>query len=99
MKPFLFASLLAPGLFAQSLTGLWDATVVSGGVTVPFRMEFKSDGANVDAWFFNGEDKFVSNSGRLDNGKLRVHFDHIAAVLDASFKDGVLDGMYTGKGR
>ncbi|HXP88153.1 MAG TPA: TlpA disulfide reductase family protein [Bryobacteraceae bacterium] len=104
MKLFLLAGLLSPTLFAQSLTGLWDATVVSGGVTVPFRMEFKSEGApgqaqTVQAWFFNGEDRFVSNSGRFENGKLSVHFDHIAAVLDATYKGGVLDGMYAGKGR
>jgi len=104
MKLFLLAGLLSPTLFAQSLTGLWDATVVSGGVTVPFRMEFKSEGApgqaqTVQAWFFNGEDRFVSNSGRFENGKLSVHFDHIAAVLDATYKGGVLDGMYAGNGR
>lgn len=104
MKLYLLVGLVAPALFAQSLTGLWDATVVSGGVAVPFRMEFKSDGAkgqsqNVQAWFFNGDDKFISNSGRLENGKLSVHFDQIAAVLDATYKNGALDGVYTGKGK
>ena len=77
MKPLLFAFSLAPVLLAQSITGLWDATVVSGGVTVPFRMEFKSDGAQVQAqqvqaWFFNGEDRTPSTSGTLANGKLSV---------------------------
>ena len=99
MRVYLLAGLLTPALFAQSLTGLWDATVVSGGATVPFRMEFRSDRSAVEAWFFNGDDKFVSNSGHFENGKLSVHFDHIAAVLDATYKDGRLDGMYVGKGR
>jgi thiol-disulfide isomerase/thioredoxin len=99
MKPLLFALSLAPVLMAQSITGMWDATVQSGGVTVPFRMEFKSDGAQVQAWFFNGEDRTPSTSGTLANGKLTVHFDQLAAVLDATYKDGRIDGMFNGRGK
>src|SRR5580698_4927000 len=99
MKPLLFALSLAPVLMAQSITGMWDATVQSGGVTVPFRMEFKSDGTLVQAWFFNGEDRTPSTSGTLANGKLTVHFDQLAAVLDATYKDGRIDGMFNGRGK
>ena len=30
--------------WAQSLTGLWDATVQVNGITIPFRMEFAGGG-------------------------------------------------------
>jgi len=99
MKPLLFAFSLAPVLLAQSITGMWDATVVSSGVTVPFRMEFKSDGQQTQAWFYNGEDKTASTGGTLANGKLTVRFDQLAAVLDATYKDGRIDGMFNGRGK
>jgi hypothetical protein len=37
----------APAAMAQSLTGLWDATVVLNGLEIPFRMEFGGQGATV----------------------------------------------------
>ena len=99
MKRLLLSALLLPVAFAQSLTGLWDATVVSGGVTVPFRMEFASEGTRVQAWFFNDTDKTPSTSGSFENGALLVNFDHLAAKLQATWKDGRLEGVFLGKGR
>jgi len=95
--PFLLA--LAPVALAQSLTGLWDATVVSGGVTVPFRMEFASDGSRVQAWFFNAGDRTASTAGTFDNGALRIQFAQLGTRLEASFKDGRFDGTYIGSRR
>jgi thiol-disulfide isomerase/thioredoxin len=99
MNKILLPALLLPVAFAQSLTGLWDATVVSGGVTVPFRMEFASEGARVQAWFFNDTEKTRSTSGSLENGALVVNFDQLAAVLKATLKDGRLDGTFIGRGK
>jgi len=49
---------------AQSLAGLWDATVVVNGLTIPFRMEFSGDGQGIQGSFFNGDEK-VSSVKRL----------------------------------
>ena len=54
-------SLAAPAR-AQSLAGLWDATVVVGAgqdkgtIEVPFRFEIAGTGSSVKGSFFNGDD-------------------------------------------
>ena len=61
---------------AQSLAGLWDATVVvsagqdKGTIEVPFRFEISGTGADVKGSFFNGDDKVTSTIGTLENGTL-----------------------------
>ena len=96
MKTLALSVFLVPALFGQSFTGMWDATVVSGGVTVPFRMQFANDGAQVQAWFFNVDDKTPSTFGRFENGSLLLKFDHLGTRLEAKWKDGHLEGMYYG---
>jgi thiol-disulfide isomerase/thioredoxin len=90
------ASLLlaAPAAWAQSVAGLWDATINFNGTEIPFKLELSGDGANVKGWFFNGDDREVSNSGKLENGSLVLNFDSYLAKLTATVKDGVLDGEY-----
>jgi thiol-disulfide isomerase/thioredoxin len=86
--------LLAPAASAQSVAGLWDATINYNGADIPFKLELSGDGANVKGWFFNGDDREVSNSGKLENGSLVLNFDSYLAKLTATIKDGVLDGEY-----
>jgi hypothetical protein len=59
---FLLTALLAaaPSLMAQSLAGLWDATVNVNGLDVPFRMELSGVGQGIQASFFNGDEKVTS---------------------------------------
>jgi thiol-disulfide isomerase/thioredoxin len=86
--------LLAPAAWAQSVSGLWDATINFNGAEIPFRLEIAADGANVKGWFFNGDDREISNSGRFESGALALDFDSYAAKLKATVKDGVLEGEY-----
>src|SRR4051794_40769576 len=92
-------SLAAPAR-AQSLAGLWDATVVVGAgqdkgtIEVPFRFEIAGTGSNVKGSFFNGDEKVTSTSGQLANGKLTLSFDEYGTTLEADVKDGRLEGHY-----
>ncbi len=86
--------LLAPAAWAQSVSGLWDATINFNGTDIPFRFELSGDGAGIKGWFFNGDDREVSNSGTLENGTLILNFDSYLAKLTGTFKDGVFDGQY-----
>src|SRR5262249_40994996 len=79
---------------AQSLAGLWDATVVANGVTIPFQMELAIEGSNLKGSFFNGDEKVTSTRGRLENGSLTLEFEHYATRLEATLKDGMLEGRY-----
>ena len=86
-----------PGrITAQSASpaGMWDATVTVGGVEIPFRMEFSGAGSAVKGSFFNGDEKITSTTGAFQNGSLTLSFDEYGTSLDATLKDGVLDGQY-----
>ena len=86
---------LAPAVMAQSLNGLWDATVLVNGVAIPFRMELSSQGTSATGTFFNGDERLSSTNGRFENGRLTLDFDYYTGRLEASFKDGELQGTYT----
>ena len=81
---------------AQSLSGLWDATVVvNGNLDVPFRMEFSGSGSAAKGSFFNGDEKVTSTTGRFENGSLVLSFDEYGTHLEATLKDGRLEGQYS----
>src|SRR6185369_15440866 len=82
---------------AQPVNGLWDATVVvnNGALEIPFRFELSGSGPNVKGSFFNGDDKTTSTSGSLENGRLTLNFDELGTKLEATLKDGRLDGQYS----
>jgi thiol-disulfide isomerase/thioredoxin len=93
------ALLAVPGLWAQSVAGLWDATLTQNGEQIPFKVGFSGTGSAVKGWFFNGEEKEISNGGSLENGSLKLNFDSYAAVLKLTLKDGALDGEYVSRGK
>lgn len=91
MTRILAAAILAltPAI-AQSIDGLWNATVIVNGLDIPFKFECADDGCS----FFNGDEKVTSTSGRFTEGTLALNFDHYGTKLQASLKDGVLEGKY-----
>jgi thiol-disulfide isomerase/thioredoxin len=86
--------LLAPSAWAQSVAGMWDATMDFNGTQIPFRFELAGQGATIKGWFFNGDDREISNAGSLENGKLVLNYDSYLAKLTGTFKDGAFDGEY-----
>ena len=84
---------------AQPIAGWWDATIQINGVATPFPLEISGSGANVTASFFNGDDRYPSTQGRFENGKLVLNWDYYAATLEATLRDGVLEGQYAGTRR
>jgi thiol-disulfide isomerase/thioredoxin len=84
------------GAGAQSLTGLWDATVVvNPGIEIPFRFELAGSGSALKGSFFNGDEKVTSTTGHLENGAIVLSFDEYGTRLEATVKDGRLEGQYT----
>ena len=81
-------------LFAESIAGLWDATVSVNEVDIPFRIELSLKGRKASGSFFNGDERVRSTSGRFDNGELTLHFDHYATKLAARWEDEQLTGTY-----
>jgi thiol-disulfide isomerase/thioredoxin len=79
---------------AQSLTGIWDATVVVNKIEIPFRFEIAGAGTAIKGSFFNGDEKVTSTSGQFENGSLVLSFDEYGSKVIATLKDGRLEGEY-----
>jgi thiol-disulfide isomerase/thioredoxin len=91
-----FLFLLLPLLASQgeTLTGLWDATVIADGVHVPFRMTLTQKGAVVSGILYDGPIEYKSDSGKFENGKLHLHWNITNADLDAALEGSQLKGKY-----
>src|SRR5262249_50677796 len=95
MKPLAVLVLAATALVAQPLKGLWEATVNVSGQEIPFRIELTGNEPAIQGWFFNGDEKVVSTSGKFENNTLVLLFDYYAGKLEADYKDGELTGSYS----
>jgi thiol-disulfide isomerase/thioredoxin len=103
------AMLAASPALAQTPAGLWDATVTVSTtpngpgtppvpVDIPFRFEITCGGAacaTPKASFFNGDDKVTSTSGEFTNGTLTLSYDEYGTKLEATLRDGRLEGQYS----
>lgn len=89
-----FAALsLSAAAFAGSLDGRWDATLVQGGVTVPFRLDIAGDGDKVVGTLFGHENEYTT-SGSLKNGEVELVFEHYLTSIFAKVQpNGELDGQ------
>jgi thiol-disulfide isomerase/thioredoxin len=97
VKTKLWAALLfaiAPAAMAQSLDGLWDATITFNGQDIPFRLQIAGEGSNLRGWLFNGAEKVVASGATFQDGSLVLNFDSYAAKLEAKLQDGALVGQY-----
>jgi peroxiredoxin len=95
-RSFSGLAVLALGLAAvapaESLEGRWAATLVQSGVTIPFRLDISGDGDKVVGTLYNGEDKEFTTNASFKDGKLQLNFDHYLTSIDATVKNGELDG-------
>jgi thiol-disulfide isomerase/thioredoxin len=89
------ALLTASAALAQPPAGTWDATISVNNVEIPFRFELSGTAPNLRGAFFNGDDRIPSTGGRFENGSLLLNFDQYGSKLEATWKDGALDGQYT----
>jgi thiol-disulfide isomerase/thioredoxin len=91
----LATSLATPRVFAQqSLDGLWDATIATGGTDVPFRFEIATSGAMAQGFFFEGDRKIGSTSGTLTDGVLTFDYDFLNTTLTLMRFGNELKGTY-----
>jgi thiol-disulfide isomerase/thioredoxin len=84
-----------PAGMAESIAGRWRGTFTTNQLDIPFRIDFQGDGANVKATLFNGDEKYTSTSGRLENGTLQLNWEYFASKLEGTVKDGVIDAQYS----
>jgi thiol-disulfide isomerase/thioredoxin len=87
----------APGASAAGIAGLWDAVVVANNVEVPFRFEIAQTGSRVEGFFFEGDRKVGSTSGSFENGVLKLEYDFLNTMLEATLDGDQLRGTYRNK--
>jgi thiol-disulfide isomerase/thioredoxin len=86
---------IARPLSAQSRPqGLWDAVVVVGPAEIPFRFEIAKQGAGLQGFFFEGQKKIGSTSGKYTDGKLQFDYEGLNTTLSATFDGDKLEGSY-----
>jgi len=82
---------------ASGIDGLWEATVVANGVDIPFRFEIATSGTEVQGFFFEGDQKVGSTSGRFADGVLTLDYDFLNTTLILTLEGDQLKGTYTSK--
>src|SRR6476659_8524277 len=75
------ARLAQPAHAAAGVDGLWDAIVVANGVEIPFRFEIATKGESAQGFFFEGDRKVGSTSGRFADGALTLDYDFLNTTL------------------
>jgi len=84
--------------FAQAapanLDGRWAATMTQkGGTVIPFRLDISGSGDQLVGTLHNGgADIETTTSASLDNGVVKLNFEHYLTKIEATVKDGELDG-------
>jgi len=77
-----------------NLSGLWDATIVSGGVEIPFRFEIAANGKEAQGFFFEGDRKVGSTSGSVGDTGVSFEYELLNTRLDLELKGDDLVGTY-----
>ena len=82
---------------AAKIDGLWDATIVSGGATIPFRFEIETKGTSAKGSFFEADRKIESSEGTYTGGVLKLVWDHLNTTLQLTNSGGTLAGEYVNR--
>jgi thiol-disulfide isomerase/thioredoxin len=93
---FAIAMLAAPRFASAQakIDGLWDATVTVGEAEIPFRFEIATSNGQTQGFFFEGEKKIGSSSGRFSGDALNLQYDQLFSELTATVQDDELRGSY-----
>lgn len=78
----------------QSLAGRWDAHVVVNELEIPFPFEIVEVDSTIQGSFLNGDLRITSTESRVENGTITLRFDQYGARIDATYRDGVIEGHY-----
>ena len=82
---------------AAKIDGLWDATIVTSGATIPFRFEIATKGTSAKGSFFEGDRKIESSEGTYSGGVLKLVWDHLNTTLELTNSGGTLTGDYVNR--
>ncbi len=94
------ASYGASASSANNLDGRWAATLTEGSKVIPFRLDISGSGNHLIGKLYNGaHDDETTTSAKFENGLLILNFEHYLTSIQATLKNGELDGQLVVKRR
>ncbi|HVW73657.1 MAG TPA: TlpA disulfide reductase family protein [Rhizomicrobium sp.] len=87
------AAIAADSVPDSALSGRWDAVLTRNGTNIPFRLDIKGSGADLQGVFYDGFKPYDgTTSASFKDGKLVLNVEHYLTTINATLKDGALDG-------
>lgn len=85
---------------ASAINGRWDAVLTKGGTEIPFRLDIKGSGADLQGVLYDGFKPYDgTTSASFKDGKLTLNIEHYLTTINATLKDGQLDGSVAAQNR
>ena len=85
---------------AAAVNGRWDAVLTRNGTEIPFRLDIKGAGGNLQGIFYDGFKPYDgTTSASYKDGKLVLSVEHYLTTINAALKDGQLDGAAVAQNR
>src|ERR1700761_4748078 len=94
------AAIAADTSDAASLNGRWDAVLTRNGTEIPFRLDIKGSGADLQGMLYDGFQPYDgTTSASFKDGKLVLNIEHYLTTIDAKLVDGKLTGTVDAQNR
>ncbi|HEU0095542.1 MAG TPA: TlpA disulfide reductase family protein [Rhizomicrobium sp.] len=78
---------------SSAISGRWDAMLTRNGTEIPFRLDIKGSGADLQGVLYDGFKPYDgTTSASFKDGKLTLNIEHYLTTISATLKDGQLDG-------
>ncbi|MGZ3280028.1 MAG: TlpA family protein disulfide reductase [Phenylobacterium sp.] len=85
---------------ASAVQGRWDAVLSRNGVDIPFRLDIKGDGPNLQGVFYDGFRPYDgTTSASFKDGKLTLSVEHYLTTINATLAGGKLSGTAAAQNR
>jgi thiol-disulfide isomerase/thioredoxin len=83
------------------IAGRWDAVLIAkNGTEIPFRLDLKGNGDKVQGIFYDGFKPYDgTTNASFKDGKLTLNIEHYLTTINATLKDGQLDGSAAAQNR
>jgi len=85
---------------ADAINGRWDAVLTRNGAEIPFRLDIKGSGAGLQGVLYDGFKPYDgTTSASFKDGKLVLNIEHYLTTINATLKDGRLEGAVVAQNR
>ena len=86
--------------FAADIAGRWDAVLTRNGSEIPFRLDIKGSGNDLQGILFDGSTPYDgTTSASFKDDKLTLNIEHYLTTISATLKDGKLEGTVAAQNR